>query len=70
MTKTELRLEALKLAVATQGNSNKVICAGEYLTFLTEDFAADNPVSPFASEQLTAAATTGTTVPERKEKRK
>lgn len=35
MTPTELRLEALRLAVATTGNSNKLKLAEEYLGFLT-----------------------------------
>lgn len=46
MTRTELRVEALRLAVATAGNSNKVIVADEYLTFLSKDM---EPVIPEGS---------------------
>ena len=34
MTPTEQRIEALRLAVATVGNSNNVQLAGEYLEFI------------------------------------
>lgn len=37
MNPTEARLQALQLAVATQGNPNKVVMAREYLAFLRED---------------------------------
>ena len=37
MNRTALRLEALRLAVATQGYPDKVALAGTYLTFLAAD---------------------------------
>lgn len=46
VTKTDLRVEAMRLAVATTGNSNKVALAIEYLTFLSADFT--EPSAPHA----------------------
>jgi hypothetical protein len=49
VNRTVLRLEALKLAVATQGYSDKVALAGTYLTFL----AADETTPTQAQQQPT-----------------
>lgn len=38
MTKTELRLEALRCAVARKGPSGTLADAREFLAFLTEDY--------------------------------
>lgn len=43
MTKTELRVHALRMAIDTTGNSNKVQLAGEYLAFLSADEAKQEP---------------------------
>jgi hypothetical protein len=51
MTKTELRVEALRLAAARLSNPNTIQLAGEFLTFLTADHVDEPPAETKPAQQ-------------------